>query len=220
MSTVARTEILLLWMQAGSGCCTRRIHFSTEGVLMISLSKYAPVAAACVLAMSVSAGGAAQASSLSEEAGSGEGEFEQQVAVDPATGAQRSAVPIDGEGLRLNTQPGDLIRVEGDTVTWLDGAGGVVATINLSPEKGESVPFTYDETKHLLRPEATRALEDDEYAGCMPKWWGWFFGITWGGLVCMPATAGASGVATPIAGAVTEMACAAAGGALVTAISC
>lgn len=117
MSTVARTEILLLWMQAESGCCTRRIRFSAGGGL-------------------------------------------------------------------------------------------------------HDIAFTYDETKHLLRPEATRALEDDEYAGCMPKWWGWFFGITWGGLVCVPATAGASGVATPIAGAVTEMACAAAGGALVTAISC
>lgn len=54
----------------------------------------------------------------------------------------------------------------------------------------------------------------------MPKWIDWAFNIAWGGLVCLPASAGASGVATPIAGAATAAACEAAGGALVTAISC
>ena len=80
------------------------------------LAGCASVAAVCALALSV--GGPALASSSSEE-GASEAEFEQQVAVDPNNGAQRSAVPIEGEGLKLNTQPDDQIRIEGGTVTWL-----------------------------------------------------------------------------------------------------
>lgn len=176
------------------------------------------VAAVCALALSV--GGPALASSSSEE-GASEAEFEQQVAVDPNNGAQRSAVPIEGEGLKLNTQPDDQIRIEGGTVTWLDSAGGVVATIGVSSDQGEDVPFTYDEAAHLLRPDAAPELGAEAFAdGCMPKWWGWFFNIAWGTLVCLPATAGVGGVATPIAGAITGAACEAAGGALVTAVSC
>ena len=85
------------------------------------LAGCASVAAVRTLALSV--GGPARASSSSEE-GASEAEFEQQVAVDPNNGAQRSAVPIEGEGLKLNTQPDDRIRIEGGTVTWLDSAGG------------------------------------------------------------------------------------------------
>lgn len=133
------------------------------------LAGCASVAAVRTLALSV--GGPAWASSSSEE-GASEAEFEQQVAVDPNNGAQRSAVPVEGEGLKLNTQPGDQIRIEGGTVTWLDSAGGVVATIGVSSDQGEDAPF------------------------------------------------GVGGVATPIAGAITGAACEAAGGALVTAVSC
>ena len=133
------------------------------------LAGCASVAAVRTLALSV--GGPARASSSSEE-GASEAEFEQQVAVDPNNGAQRSAVPIEGEGLKLNTQPGDQIRIEGGTVTWLDSAGGVVATIGVSSDQGEDAPC------------------------------------------------GVGGVATPIAGAITGAACEAAGGALVTAVSC
>ena len=86
--------------------------------------------------------------------------------------------------MKLNTQPGDQIRIEGGTVTWLDSAGGVVATIGVSSDQGEDVPFTYDEAAHLLRPDAAPELGAEAFAdGCMPKWWGWFFNITWGTLV-------------------------------------
>ena len=148
---------------------------------------------------------------------------QQQVAVDPDTGAQRSAVPVEGVGLRLNTQPGDQVSIVGGVVTWLDDAGEVVATITLSSEQGGGLDFTYNTATHIISPKATRTLNSASTLAatrCMPKWWGWFYNIAWGTLVCLPASAGATGLATPLAGYATAIACEAAGGALVTAVSC
>jgi hypothetical protein len=143
-----------------------------------------------------------------------------QVAVDPRTGAQRSAVPVQGQGLKLNMVEGDEISIEGDAVTWTDSAGLIVARIDItSPDSG--MTFYFDESTQMIREEGASFVSPDLPQGyCMPKWIGWAFNIAWGGLVCLPASAGASGVATPIAGAATAAACEAAGGALVTAISC
>mgnify|MGYP000859944134 FL=1 len=143
-----------------------------------------------------------------------------QVAVDPRTGAQRSAVPVQGQGLKLNMVEGDEISIEGDAVTWTDSAGLIVARIDItSPDSG--MTFYFDESTQMIREEGASFVSPDLPQGyCMPKWIGWAFNIAWGGLVCLPASAGASGVAPPIAGAATAAACEAAGGALVTAISC
>ena len=148
---------------------------------------------------------------------------ETQVAVDPVTGAQRSAVPVEGGGLKLNVLDGDRVAVSGGTVSWTDQSGSTVVTISLVSEQDGVARFIYDAASHMVRPVATKEKTGSQVTTrkkFMPRWWGWFYNISWGTLVCLPASVGASGVATPIAGIARGVACEAAGGALVTAISC
>lgn len=72
-----------------------------------------------------------------------------QVAVDPRTGAQRSAVPVQGQGLKLNMVEGDEISIEGDAVTWTDSAGLIVVRIDItSPDSG--MTFYFDESTQMI----------------------------------------------------------------------
>lgn len=83
-----------------------------------------------------------------------------QVAVDPRTGAQRSAVPVQGQGLKLNMVEGDEISIEGDAVTWTDSAGLIVARIDItSPDSG--MTFYFDESTQMIREEGASFVSPD-----------------------------------------------------------
>lgn len=143
-----------------------------------------------------------------------------QVAVDQNTGEQRSAVPTN-DGLKLNTQPGDTVKISDGKAIWQDDAGNLVAEIELTAE-AEGIDFSYDSASSTIKAQSPTSGDGEMATAsrCMPKWIGWAYNIVWGGLVCLPASVGVSGIATPIAGAVTAAACEAAGGALTTAVSC
>jgi hypothetical protein len=146
-----------------------------------------------------------------------------QVAVDQ-DGRERSAVPTE-TGLKLNTAEGDSVNITDNVASWRDQAGNTIASINLDNEGNQDTKFRYDEATQTIAAESAseRNLNPDGLmspAACMPKWVAWAFNITWGGLVCIPASLAAGGIATPIAGILTGAACEAAGGAMVTAVSC
>lgn len=172
------------------------------------------VAVATVLSVFLFGVGSAHAESTSESVG--------QVAVDE-TGNERSAVPTE-DGLKLNTAPGDTVSLDNDVASWTDLDGNIIASIELDDEGDSDTKFRFDEESQTISAESATEKNLPEgmvvQAACMPKWVAWAFNITWGGLVCIPASLAASGVATPIAGIATGAACEAAGGAMVTAVSC
>lgn len=144
-----------------------------------------------------------------------------QVAVDQA-GKERSAVPTEA-GLKVNTVDGDSVSIVDNVATWRDQAGNTIAEIDLDDENNPDTEFRYDEATQTIVAESASERKPDGVmapAACMPKWVAWAFNITWGGLVCIPATIGVGGIATPIAGIATGAACEAAGGAMVTAVAC
>lgn len=139
-----------------------------------------------------------------------------QVAVDSSS-LQRSVVPTE-EGLKLNTVEGDSVILQGGHVDWRSGQGAVIASIELSSDESDA-SFRYDPVSQLIVAEK-KSNSGISANACIPKWIAWAFNITWGTLVCIPAAAGAGGIATPLVGIVTGAACEAAGGAMVTAVSC
>ena len=140
-----------------------------------------------------------------------------QVALDQS-GNERSAVPTE-DGLKLNTAVGDSVDIANNVATWRDQVGNVIASIDLDNGGNENVVFRYDEATQMIVAQTVHH-GGVMTAACIPKWVAWAFNITWGALVCVPASAAASGIATPIAGIFTGSACAAAGGAMITAVSC
>ncbi len=140
-----------------------------------------------------------------------------QVAFDQS-GNERSAVPTEN-GLKLNIDSGDSVDIANNVATWRDQTGNIIASIDLDNKDNENVVFRYDEAAQMIVAE-TAAHGGVMRAACMPKWVAWAFNITWGALVCVPASAAASGIATPIVGIVTASACEAAGGAMITSVSC
>ena len=143
------------------------------------------------------------------------------------TPEERSVEAIEGVGLKLSMMSGDRVTVSDGSAHWFNSSGETVATIELSAD-GQDSDFSFDPIRHVIaptRPDPTQAsagsrMQQMAARKCIPKWIGWAWNITWGGLVCLPLSVGVSGVATPIAGAVTASACEAAGGALTTAYSC
>ena len=147
-----------------------------------------------------------------------------------------SNVGIDGSlrsvsetetGLKLTLAQGDNIKTDGNAVFWFSKDGNLVAQLSGTSEQHPEMALTYNPSTQTLSPTSPSAeqvdlnqIQERTANNCMPKWWAWAWNITWGGLVCLPLSVGASGVGTPIAGALTASACEAAGGALTTAASC
>lgn len=181
---------------------------------------YAPkftrsLVATVVTALALTSLGTGVASAAEPPAG------ETQVSYDQV-GNERSAYPA-GDGLKLNIVEGDSVNITDDVALWRDENGAVIASIELDNKGNQNITFRFDEETQtiLAEPKGGQGPNGAISARvCMPKWVAWAFNIAWGGLVCIPATLGASGVATPIAGIVTGAACNAAGGVLTTAISC
>lgn len=118
------------------------------------------------------------------------------VAFDQA-GKVRSAVPTE-VGLKLNTAEGDSVNIANNVASWRDQAGNTMASIDLDNEGNQDTEFRYDEaTQTIMAESASEKFNPD-------------------GVMSLAA----SGVATPIGGIVTAAACEAAGGAMVTAVSC
>lgn len=126
-------------------------------------------------------------------------------------------------GLRLNTEFGDSVTIEGESAVWTDISGKVVATISLSA-KGQPLEFEYDALLSVIRPKGPELFQNKTIGqaarGCFPKWVGWGYNVAWSGLVCVPLGVGVGAVATPIVGILTGEACGAAGGYLTTRYGC
>lgn len=143
------------------------------------------------------------------------------------TPEERGVEAIEGVGLKLSMMSGDRVTVSDGAAHWFNSSGETVATIELSAD-GRDSDFSFDPIRQVIAPTRTDSpqvsagsrMQQMAARKCIPKWIGWAWNITWGGLVCLPLSVGVSGVATPIAGAVTASACEAAGGALTTAYSC
>lgn len=171
--------------------------------------------AAVVAALALTSLGSGVANAAEPLAGETEVSYDQ-------VGNERSAYPV-GDGLKLNIVDGDSVNITDDVALWSDENGAVIASIELDNRGNESITFRFDEETQTILAESVGDQGSNgaiSARACMPKWVAWAFNIVWGGLVCIPATLGASGVATPIAGIATAAACNAAGGVLTTAISC
>lgn len=134
----------------------------------------------------------------------------------------RAIKESENDSLQLQILPGDKISISNadGLATWTSKTGEVVATIQLQGTGNSKVNFSYNPLTKTIEPAASSVSKGASASACIPKWVGWAWGVTWGALVCLPLGAGVSGVATPIVGVITGQACAAAGGALVTAKSC
>lgn len=174
---------------------------------------FRPLLASGMVALAATSIGFGAVSASAESVGSDT----TQVALDES-GNARSVIPTE-DGLKLNTVEGDDVSIVNNVASWYDEAGNLIASIDLSNESDEAITFVYDEAEQTI---VARTADRDPMtrAACMPKWVAWAFNITWGALVCVPATAGATAIATPIEGITTEIACTAAGGAMITAVSC
>lgn len=122
---------------------------------------------------------------------------------------QRSVENVYGQGIKLNTLPGDQVSIQGNFAYWKDSENRQVAIIHLTGLGSKSMKFEYDSYRGIIAP--IDAIESYGYR-CASKWSAFGWGVLWGGLVCGPLTLASLGTAA--------FACGVAGSAIATAASC